>query len=174
MAVEILVPLGAAFWFLIPAYTANSSAVVLGGGTPIDFGRKWRDGKELFGSHKTWRGFLGGTAAGLFWGFIQNLIHPGSFPWAVLVALPAGAMTGDLVKSFFKRRVGIGSGKPFPVADQFDFLLGAWLFAWLADPAWFGLIFVPPTVLAALVLTPVLHVGVNRIAHLLKLKKEKY
>lgn len=170
----VLDSFAAAFWFLVPAYIANSSAVVLGGGTPMDFGRKWRDGKELFGSHKTWRGFLGGIAGGVFWGVVQNLIAPGSFPWPVLAALPAGAMTGDLVKSFFKRRAGIGSGKPFPVADQFDFLLGAWLFAWLVDPAWFRLIFVPGTILAALVLTPALHVGVNRIGYLMKLKKEKY
>ncbi|MEM3086095.1 MAG: CDP-2,3-bis-(O-geranylgeranyl)-sn-glycerol synthase [Halobacteria archaeon] len=174
MALEALWPLAAAFWFLVPAYIANSSAVVLGGGTPMDFGRKWPDGKELFGSHKTWRGYFGGIAGGVFWGLLQNIIHPGSFPWAVLIALPAGAMTGDLVKSFFKRRIGIAPGKTFPVADQFDFLLGAWLFAWLADPAWFGLIFAPATVVAALVLTPALHVGVNRVGYLLKLKKEKY
>lgn len=170
----VLDSFAAAFWFLVPAYIANSSAVVLGGGTPMDFGKKFRDGKEIFGSHKTWRGFFGGIAGGVFWGVIQNVIHPGSFPWPVLVALPAGAMTGDLVKSFFKRRINIGAGKPFPVADQFDFLLGAWLFAWVADPAWFYLIFVPSTIVAALVLTPALHVGVNRIGYLMKLKKEKY
>ncbi len=172
--VVVLDSFAAAFWFLVPAYVANSSAVVLGGGTPMDFGKKWRDGREVFGDHKTWRGFLGAVGSGVFWGLVQNLLSPGSFPWPVLVALPAGAMTGDLIKSFFKRRIDIAPGKTFPVADQFDFLLGAWLFAWLADPAWFTLIFLPPTVVAALVLTPALHVGVNRIGYLLKLKKEKY
>lgn len=170
----VLDAIAAAFWFLVPAYIANSSAVVLGGKTPMDFGRKFPDGKEIFGSHKTWRGFFGAIGSGILWGLIQNLIAPGSFPWPVLVALPAGAMTGDLVKSFFKRRIDIAPGKSFPVADQFDFLLGAWLFAWVADPGWFGRIFAPATMVAALVLTPLLHVGVNRIGYLVKLKKEKF
>ncbi|HDS59894.1 MAG TPA: CDP-archaeol synthase, partial [Thermoplasmatales archaeon] len=40
-----------AVWLVLPAYLANASAVVLGGGTPIDFGKTWRD-KRLLGDGK--------------------------------------------------------------------------------------------------------------------------
>ncbi len=34
-----------------------------------------------------------------------------------------GAPLGDLIKSFFKRRVSIGSGQPFWIMDQLDFVI---------------------------------------------------
>jgi len=35
--------------FILPAYFANSSPVILGGGAPIDLGRKAWDKKRIFG-----------------------------------------------------------------------------------------------------------------------------
>ena len=35
-----------AFWIILPAYIANASAVLVGGGTPVDFGKKCKDGKR--------------------------------------------------------------------------------------------------------------------------------
>src|SRR5437870_12474599 len=57
-----------ALWFFLPAFVANPTAVVFGGGTPIDFGRTLRDGQRLFGDGKTWRGLVGGTLSGALLG----------------------------------------------------------------------------------------------------------
>jgi CDP-archaeol synthase len=49
--------------------TANAVPLILAklardyGAAPLDFGRVMPDGERLFGSHKTWRGFIGGTLA---------------------------------------------------------------------------------------------------------------
>jgi CDP-diglyceride synthetase len=43
-----------AFWFILPAYAANASPVVFGGGKPIDGGRKFFDGRPIFG---TWENY---------------------------------------------------------------------------------------------------------------------
>jgi len=44
---EIFKIIGQAIWLMLPAYTANPMAVVFGGGTPIDLGKKWIDGKRI-------------------------------------------------------------------------------------------------------------------------------
>ncbi len=36
---------------------------------------------------------------------------------------------GDLIESFIKRRINREPGKSLPIADQIDFILGAFLFA---------------------------------------------
>jgi len=46
--------------FIVPAYISNASMVIMGGGSPIDGGRTWRDGRRLFGEHKTWAGLIKG------------------------------------------------------------------------------------------------------------------
>ncbi|RLF37739.1 MAG: CDP-2,3-bis-(O-geranylgeranyl)-sn-glycerol synthase, partial [Thermoplasmata archaeon] len=38
-----------AIWIFLPAYAANGGALLVGGGLPIDLGRKWRDGRRIFG-----------------------------------------------------------------------------------------------------------------------------
>src|SRR2546430_9933407 len=48
-------------------------AVVFGGGTPIDFGRKLADGERIFGDGKTWRGLAGGTLSGAVLGLLLSL-----------------------------------------------------------------------------------------------------
>ena len=49
-----------ALLFIFPAYCANAAPVIFGGGFPIDGGKTFLDGKPIFGSHKTFRGFLSG------------------------------------------------------------------------------------------------------------------
>ncbi len=44
--------------FIAPAYIANASMVVTGGGKPIDGGKNFIDGRRLFGDHKTWKGLI--------------------------------------------------------------------------------------------------------------------
>ena len=46
--------------FIVPAYISNASMVITGGGKPIDGGKVLKDGKRLFGNHKTWNGLIKG------------------------------------------------------------------------------------------------------------------
>ena len=38
-----------AIWFILPAYFANAAPVVLGGGPPLDMGKKFLDGRRILG-----------------------------------------------------------------------------------------------------------------------------
>jgi CDP-2,3-bis-(O-geranylgeranyl)-sn-glycerol synthase len=97
---------------------ANSVPVLLStlfGGrwaAPIDGGLAWRDGRPLLGSHKTWRGLLGGTFASAALGATLS-IEPVTAGVVGLLGL-----VGDLVSSFIKRRAGFHSGQDWPLLDQ--------------------------------------------------------
>ena len=174
--------------FILPAYFANSVPVLLGGGMPIDGGRKLGDRQRLFGDGKTVRGFFAGVAAGAAVGALEGIFLPGT-AWDIYAAaggigLPAGlgagaayalaglllgcgAMAGDLLGSFIKRRQGLSRGKPSLVMDQLLFLLVALLFSYpLAAPmlTWQAILFL-------CVLTYFVHVGANVAANRLGLKK---
>ncbi len=172
-----------AFWLMLPAYVPNNAAVLAGGGRPIDGGRTW-NGSRLLGDGKTWRGTFVGTAIGAGLALVLNAIagDVGSamgidlptFPAAVALALPFGAMCGDIAASFLKRRTGRKRGAPFPVVDQLDFVVLALAFAFVAAPGWFTEQFTLGVLAVVLLLTPVLHVGTNVIAYHLGFKDEPY
>ena len=152
-----------ALLFIFPAYCANAVPVIFGGGFPIDGGKTFLDGKPIFGSHKTFRGFLSGLFVGTLVGFIQGTL----FQYNVLLGftLSMGALVGDLLGSFFKRRLALPPGATLPIADQLDFILGAFLFS---------LPFSPPSlviVLIILIITPPIHLLTNFLAYLLGVKK---
>ncbi|TFG05066.1 MAG: CDP-2,3-bis-(O-geranylgeranyl)-sn-glycerol synthase [Promethearchaeota archaeon] len=46
--------------FIAPAYFSNAGMVIVGGGKPIDGGKNFRDGRRIFGDHKTWNGLIKG------------------------------------------------------------------------------------------------------------------
>jgi CDP-2,3-bis-(O-geranylgeranyl)-sn-glycerol synthase len=174
-----------ALWAMLPAYVPNNAAVLAGGGTPIDGGRTWR-GRRLLGDGKTWRGTAAGVLAGVGLALVQNAVGPGvgtavgvdvpGVPLAAAVGLSAGAMLGDIVASFLKRRTGRRRGAPVPGLDQLDFVVGALALAALLAPGWFGRTFLdPPAVFGAVVvLTPALHLLANGVAYWLGLKDEPY
>ena len=58
-------------WIMMPAYLANTIAVLTGGKYPIDQGRIHSDGNRVLGDGKTWSGLIGGTLGGVFIGFLQ-------------------------------------------------------------------------------------------------------
>ena len=195
----------AAVWVLelvlliLPAYFANSVPVVLGGGAPIDGGKKWKDGQRLFGDGKTVRGFFAGVLAGVAVGALEGMFLSGTI-WDIYggaalaggagagagslacagiancgagtyvlagLLLGCGAMAGDLLGSFIKRRQGLARGKPSLVMDQLLFLALALLFA---SPLADGLLTLE-AVLFLSVLTYFVHVGANVVANRLGLKK---
>lgn len=169
-----------AVWLMLPAYIANPTAVVFGGGKPVDLGRKWNDGRRIFGDGKTFRGLLGGTASGVAVGLVQmqisSLQHLGTFTFMPIFLLSSGALIGDMVKSFFKRRLGYERGAKFPVVDQLDFVAGAWIITYAFDPKWFSEHFLSqPWIMVIVVLfTPLLHRLTNIIGYYAKLKKEPW
>jgi CDP-2,3-bis-(O-geranylgeranyl)-sn-glycerol synthase len=173
----------AAFWAMLPAYLPNNAAVLFGGGPPIDGGREW-DGRRLLGDGKTWRGTAAGVLAGTLAALGLNRVAGAvegrttlslpRFPLRAGVALAAGAMLGDVVASFLKRRSGRDRGAMAPGLDQLDFVAGALACARLVAPDWFRRTFTRPAVAVVLVLTPLLHVGTNGLAYLLGLKDEPW
>jgi CDP-2,3-bis-(O-geranylgeranyl)-sn-glycerol synthase len=133
-----VIDVAVAMWFIFPAYCANAAPVIFGGGKPMDFGKKFVDGKPFLGSHKTFRGFLAGIIVGTLVGVAQTVIfeqflfqYSPQFEYSILLGfmLSLGALTGDLIESFIKRRLNCSPGSSLPVADQLDFILGAFLFS---------------------------------------------
>ncbi len=143
--------------FFLPAYIANATPTISGGGTPIDLNHTFLDGRPVFGKHKTVRGFFSGLVAGTLVGLLQNAPVTGFI-------LSLGALLGDLLGAFIKRRLNIQPGKPFPVLDQLDFVAGALLPISLSSPVSLEVVFY------LVVLTPVFHLTTNAIAYLLKVK----
>lgn len=83
-----------------------------------------------------------------------------------------GAVIGDLIGSFLKRRVNIGSGAPFWIIDQLDFALCALLFVSIPSfffPTYFLLpdLFI---IIFLLILTPAVSIIANTIAYITGLK----
>lgn len=180
MVVDLVV---GAVWAMLPAYVPNNVAVVAGGGPPIDGGRTW-NGRRLLGDGKTWRGTAAGVAAGTLLAAILDVVAgplaaatgltlPG-IPLDVGFALALGAMLGDIVASFVKRRIGQVRGESLPGLDQLDFVVGALVLAALVAPGWFGAVFTPTRIVVVIVITPVLHVGTNVVAYALDLKAEPW
>lgn len=166
-------------WLLLPTYTPNNFAVIVGGGTPVDFGKKFVDGRRILGDGKTWRGFIGGVAGGIMTANVQYGIEKlsgieifSSLPYfeflTLVFLLSFGAMSGDCVGSFIKRRAGYERGARFLVIDQITFLIVALAIAGIYSPFW--KLFSVEIILTAIVITPALHLGVNYIAYKLRLK----
>lgn len=150
--------------YIFPAYAANGAPVVFGGrGGPVDRGKKL-GGKRIFGNNKTVIGTLSGLVCGVLVGAIEFPFLSFMLPIAVLLAI--GALFGDLLGSFIKRRAGIGSGKSLPILDQYGFFVFAILFALPLGhlPNIYGIVFL-------ILLTGALHLLTNMGAYKLKLKK---
>ena len=178
-------------WLMMPAYLANTIAVLTGGRFPIDQGRTMTDGNRILGDGKTWSGLVGGTLGGVLVGYTQlnfgnGLIKSivgnipedlwGNGPFIIFFLLSFGALFGDMSASFFKRRGNLKRGDKSPVLDMFDFIGMAliltlvfgdgWLQSWLFD----GIV----PLFTLLLLTPILHRGVNIIGFKIGVKNEPW
>jgi CDP-2,3-bis-(O-geranylgeranyl)-sn-glycerol synthase len=185
-----LIIIAQAFWIILPAYVANAAAVLVGGGRPIDFGKKWKDGHRVLGDGKTWRGLLVGGFVGIIVGFglsvagkflangdfaFIGLSDFGGFPIEIPIvsSICFGALMGDIIESFFKRRVGRKRGEDWIPFDQIDFILGVLCFSFLmagflqligaTSGNWFFDTFTVWHVLFLLIVTPVFHLLANFI-----------
>lgn len=130
-----------AAWLLLPAFLANMTATPCGKFLPIgpiDGGRHHSDGRPVLGKGKTWGGLIGGTICGWLLSIAIYKFFPGTGVFQYLsesltkveqhlffLSLAVGALVGDLVESYIKRRRNIGSGEKFVPWDQLDLFIGA-------------------------------------------------
>ena len=196
MLAEIMTAVVVGLWVMLPAYLPNSFAAVFGGGKKIDGGRTLSDGRRILGDGKTWRGFFAGTFLGFAVGLLEIFLlrqgfhvfgialpgfsaagAPGAFDLSACVAilsLSMGALFGDMAFSFIKRRIGLERGKALPLADQYDFLLGAFVLTALTSFGWLISTLSWTTFAVIIIMTPILHLSTNIIGYFLKIKNEPW
>lgn len=162
-------------WLFLPAYAANMAASI--------FKLKFLDfpiqGK-FFGSHKTYRGFFFGIIFALviaWWQkilfslhFFQKISYLNYTKNFLLIGflLGFGALLGDLIESFFKRRIGIAPGQKWIPFDQIDYTGGALLFIsflWLPSFEFIS---------TSLILNFFLHIFINHLGFWLGIRKSKW
>ncbi|GJL76275.1 CDP-archaeol synthase [Nitrosomonas sp.] len=103
---------------LLLIITANGAPILLRFLThnrmtyPVDFGYVFFDDKRLLGNSKTWRGLIGSILTTS----LLALLLGYSIETGLLIA--SGAMSGDLLSSFIKRRLGMRPSSMAPFLDQ--------------------------------------------------------
>lgn len=156
--------------YLAPMYFANATPIFLGGSTPLDLNKKFFDGKPIFGKGKTIRGTIAGIAVGALVGAAIATLLPQyaayySDYFLLSLLLAVGAISGDIVASFFKRRNDIDRGTEVLFLDQLDFAFGAIVLG--------SFVYVPDffEILVICIVTLLVHKISNFIAYKIKLKK---
>ncbi|HEB99608.1 MAG TPA: CDP-archaeol synthase [Thiotrichales bacterium] len=153
---------------LILLIAANGAPIaarqLLGGcdGRPIDGGHPFADGRPWLGPSKTWRGLLSGLAAPL-------LLTPlAGLDWGTGLLIGGGAMAGDLLASFLKRRLGIAPSGMAPGLDQVpESLLPLWLARERLGLDWLDLVVLT-------LLFVVLELALSRLAYRLHIRKHPW
>lgn len=168
-------------WFFLPAGFANMSPVIFSRvkflDVPVDFNNKIR-GKAIFGKHKTYRGFFFGILAAIATVIIQSFFYNSMKNYSIVdyssinllllgFLFGFGTMFGDLVESFFKRRLNIKPGRQWIPFDQIDWILGTVIFVG------FYININLDIIITALVLGTVLHILVNYLGFYIGIKKNK-
>ena len=154
-----------AIYVAIPAYVANSTPVLLGGGAPIDRGQEFVDGRPIFGTNKTVKGFAYGFLLGSMAALAEAVLFRNYLLVLAGIVASLGALLGDLLGAFLKRRLDILPGHPLPVVDQLDFILGALLLTSQVLNVTVG------AVLILVIATVPIHLFSNAVAYVLRLKK---
>lgn len=134
-----------ALWFFLPAGAANAAPIIASRmpfvrrfDQPMDFGAYYH-GKPVFGAHKTLRGLVSGIITAIVVVYIQQVIYQhyemvflesptASYleysPLVLGFLFGFGALIGDAIESFFKRRSGIAPGTTWFPYDQIDYIIG--------------------------------------------------
>jgi CDP-2,3-bis-(O-geranylgeranyl)-sn-glycerol synthase len=155
---------------------------------PLDNNKKI-NGKPILGKNKTYRGFVVGIIAAIFAVLIQKIlfnINDGENIFRILslgidytnislilllaILMGFGALAGDSIESFFKRRINIKSGQSFIPWDQIDHILGAYLFSLILIYSFISW----KIFFSSIILGFILHVVVNHISFYLGIRSEKW
>lgn len=165
-------------YFMLPAYLANMAPLVsrfFNFNAPLDFNTKI-NGERVLGKNKTLLGSLFGIAAGTLTAFVQQFVFIKTgvgivdySNWlSIGLLLGCGAIFGDALKSFFKRRFRVQPGKSWIPFDQIDFTVGALFFvSFVYFPGWIESI-------AIVCISALGHIAVNHCAFWLGIRKEKW
>jgi len=169
---------------MLPAYLSNISGLIFGRDHPIDFGKYFIDKRRLVGDGATWEGLISGTIIGTIVGALQGYLNPFIMEFNTTNIVPIftsinegiiagfllgfGALLGDVLGSFIKRRLKIKRGKPAPILDQLDLVFGSLVLGALIFN------FNPIFVIIVCILTIILHLSANTIAYLIGMKKVWY
>lgn len=164
----------AAILFFLPAGISNMSPVlanklpiIRNWQAPVDFGMRWR-GERLLGDNKRWRGIVLGTLLGGISAVIVAKLNTNTVvtiaPFWAGILLGFGALAGDAVESFFKRRVGVKPGDSWFPFDQTDYIIGGLLaiYPFVQLPGW--------VIITILIAYFCLHLVAAYIGYLLGLK----
>ncbi len=176
-------------YLMLPAYLANGSALVFGGYQPLDFGKNAWDNRRLFGDGVTFSGTIGGGLFGMVIGGVLGLLASfgigdyffeltasqitfvsGYIPEGLVIGLLLGfgALIGDTIGSFIKRRLNFERGKPVPLLDQLDFVVVSLIFiSTVAHISW-------SVIIVILIISVFLHLGANMFAYAINLKDVWY
>jgi len=174
-------------YFFLPAYFANMvpplvrrSNILKFLDKEVDFGKKFLD-QPIFGRNKRWRGVIFSLIVGILVAGIQFWLY--QFPAVQKISflnyleinillfgflISAGAVFGDLLFAFIKRRLGLPPGTRFIPWDQTNYVLGSALFL---TPFFKIDILIWITLF---ILTFLLHIIVNRLGYYLKLHCAKW
>ena len=160
---------------------------------PIDFGKKLKDNKRIFGDNKTWKGLFGyiilNIIFSVIFGFIWNITnlekynyfymqHDNTLIYNILIGflLGLGYSLFELPNSFIKRRLDIKPGKTtngfkkifFIILDQADSIFGIALVVWMFYPIgiWIYLFYI--------FLGTITHLLINMLLYFLHLRKNMF
>ena len=174
-------------YLFLPAYFTNMASSLIKKhkflnflDKPIDSGKKFC-GQPIFGSHKSWRGAIFGIVIGFLVAFSQKFLY--QFPTIQKISfldyqkiniylfgflICFGAIFGDLLFAFIKRRLKLEPGARFFPFDQTNYVIGA---AIVLSPFFKIKIEVWITIF---ILTFFLHIIINRLGYLLNLHKSRW
>ena len=160
---------------------------------PMDMGLTFR-GKPIFGPNKTWRGIIISTIGTVIFSYFISFLYLNCElfksmsivdfyqvdPLHIGLALGIGMILGELPNSFFKRQIGISSGKQgsgfsgiiFRIFDQIDLLLGIWLLL-LCVPG-FSVLENMDVLLFSILFALVLHYIITQIGYYTGMRKDRF
>jgi CDP-2,3-bis-(O-geranylgeranyl)-sn-glycerol synthase len=172
-------------YLIIPGVFANMAPILVKNkfkklAHPVDF-NKTLGGKPILGTHKTFRGFIFGILFGILVVYVQQLLYSieffsrisildySSYNFVLLGFLVGfGALFGDSVKSFFKRRCNLKPGKSFFPWDQIDAPIGAIIFISFIYKFSFSLI------VGIIIVSLLSHLLIRTVGYYLGINKERW
>ncbi|MEM3373954.1 MAG: CDP-archaeol synthase [Candidatus Woesearchaeota archaeon] len=166
-------------WFMVPSYVSVIVPVFV---RKINF-LNFPLNEKLFGKNKTYRGFFVGILFSILVAYFQYKLYINNFLIRAIsiifydriniflfgFLMGFGSLFGDLIKSFFKRRLKIKEGKDWIPFDNLDYVIGSLFFVLIVFHTnfinfnlyyFFGIVF----------LSGLLHYFMVKIAYKLKIR----